>query len=29
MRLGLAIFAVFAALFVGACVVALLYLQVD
>lgn len=29
MRLGLALFAVFVALFVGACLVALLYLQVD
>lgn len=28
-RLGLALFAIFVALFVGACVVALLYLQVD
>ena len=29
MRLGLALFAVFVALFVGACLIALLYLQVD
>ena len=29
MRLGLALFAVFVALFVGACVIALIYLQVD
>jgi hypothetical protein len=29
MRLGLALFAAFVALFVGACVIALLYLQVD
>ena len=29
MRLGLARFAVFVALFVGACLIALLYLQVD
>jgi hypothetical protein len=29
MRLGLALFAVFVALFVGACVIALVYLQVD
>jgi hypothetical protein len=28
-RLGLALFAIFVALFVGACVIALLYLQVD
>ena len=28
-RLGLALFAVFVALFVGACLIALLYLQVD
>ena len=28
-RLGLALFALFVALFVGACVIALLYLQVD
>ena len=28
-RLGLALFAIFVALFVGACVVALIYLQVD
>jgi hypothetical protein len=29
MRLGLALFAAFVALFVGACVIAILYLQVD
>lgn len=29
MRLGLALFAMFVALFVGACVIALVYLQVD
>ena len=29
MRLGLALFGVFVALFVGACVIALVYLQVD
>jgi len=29
MRMGLAFFAVFLALFVGACLIALLYLQVD
>ena len=29
MRLGLALFAVFVVLFVGACLIALLYLQVD
>ena len=29
MRLGLALFGVFVALFVGACVIALIYLQVD
>ena len=28
-RFGLVLFAVFVALFVGACVIALLYLQVD
>ena len=28
-RLGLALFAIFVALFVGACIVALVYLQVD
>jgi hypothetical protein len=28
-RLGLALFAIFLVLFVGACVIALLYLQVD
>ena len=28
-RLGLALFGVFVVLFVGACVIALLYLQVD
>jgi hypothetical protein len=28
-RLGLALFAMFVALFVGACVIALVYLQVD
>jgi hypothetical protein len=28
-RFGLALFAIFVALFVGACVIALLYLQVD
>ena len=28
-RLGLALFAVFVVLFVGACVIALIYLQVD
>ena len=28
-RLGLALFAVFVALFVGACLIALIYLQVD
>jgi len=28
-RLGLALFAIFVAIFVGACVIALLYLQVD
>jgi hypothetical protein len=28
-RLGLALFAIFVALFVGACVIALVYLQVD
>ena len=28
-RLGLALFALFVVLFVGACVVALIYLQVD
>jgi hypothetical protein len=28
-RLGLALFAIFVVLFVGACVIALLYLQVD
>ena len=28
-RFGLVLFAIFVALFVGACVVALLYLQVD
>jgi hypothetical protein len=28
-RLGLALFAIFVALFVGACVLALIYLQVD
>ena len=28
-RLGLALFAIFVALFVGACVIALIYLQVD
>jgi hypothetical protein len=29
MRLGLALFAIFVVLFVGACVIALIYLQVD
>ena len=29
MRLGLALFAMFVALFVGACVIALVYLQID
>ena len=29
MRMGLALFAVFLGLFVGACLIALLYLQVD
>ena len=29
MRLGLALFAIFVVLFVGACVLALIYLQVD
>jgi hypothetical protein len=29
MRLGLALFGVFVTLFVGACVIALIYLQVD
>ena len=29
MRLGLALFAIFVSLFVGACVIALVYLQVD
>jgi hypothetical protein len=28
-RLGLALFALFVAIFVGACLIALLYLQVD
>ena len=28
-RLGLALFAIFVALFVGACVIAVIYLQVD
>jgi hypothetical protein len=28
-RLGLALFGVFVALFIGACVIALIYLQVD
>jgi hypothetical protein len=28
-RLGLALFAIFVALFVGACMIALVYLQVD
>jgi hypothetical protein len=28
-RLGLALFAIFVALFVGACVLAVIYLQVD
>jgi hypothetical protein len=28
-RLGLALFAIFVVLFVGACVIALIYLQVD
>lgn len=28
-RLGLALFAIFVVLFVGACVIALVYLQVD
>ena len=28
-RLGLALFVIFVALFVGACVIALIYLQVD
>jgi hypothetical protein len=29
LRLGLALFAAFVALFVGACLIALIYLQVD
>ena len=29
MRLGLALFAIFVVLFVGACVLAMIYLQVD
>ena len=28
-RLGLALFGIFVALFVGACVIALIYLQID